>query len=480
MSCLPVYLSSCLPQVVASGRLAFGRFTLSREGLSALLWLTNLAPSPLPPLPPPPQTALPPRETTTRPGDGRHSRIRRLRRLRISYVVSFEVDRAGVVLVGDDEDAVDAANQQHIPPLRSTDSRDGVSKAAAQAAIAAAAAAAPTTPARSSSAPSFLFRRHSSPLSTGANAPGDNSDADKSAAAPHRATNLIRITVPRVGIRACSIPLPPPPTARPRDSGRGKKVDAAGGGGGGGGERRDRPRGTRLAEGDAYGLAMTVTAESLEGHLEMDDPGASVAPISFPPFDKAEERDGPGVATPPSSTMSSTFSPDALSANRSTTGGLSAASGVAPSFFAAVDEPQSSASSVGRSARSSAQARATPLRETHRLRWLAIRKVSFRTGAAKPANAQNAAGKSPTSAQKVLGGRPGSGGSVLPLLSGKVKAPEVEGLAMEGLWAEWSPVLFFLAGKSGAMVRTTRAQEMASGTGVVTFASMSLNYLLTA
>ncbi|CAM9939479.1 unnamed protein product, partial [Ectocarpus fasciculatus] len=44
-------------EVVASGRLAFGRFTLSRDGLLALLWAAKLAPAFTRPPPPPPLTS---------------------------------------------------------------------------------------------------------------------------------------------------------------------------------------------------------------------------------------------------------------------------------------------------------------------------------------------------------------------------------------------------------------------------------------
>lgn len=340
-------------------------------------------------------------------------------------MVSFEVDRAGVVLVGDGEDDGDANQQQVPPPLRPADSISSVSQAAALAA----AAVAPTTSAlSSSSAQSFRLRRHLPPSGAASNALGDNSDADKSIPVHHRAQSLIRITVPRVGIRACSTPLPT--TARTSGGGGGKEVDAAVSGG----ERHGHPEGARRAGDDAFGLVVTVTAESLEGHLEMDDPGTSIVPMSpptpsttvrhicpHPPFDEADVRDGSGVA----------------------------------------------------------------VRETHCLRWLAIRKVSFSTGAAvatsrdaKNLNSQNSAGRVPTSAQNMSGGRPGNSGSASPpFSSGTEEAVGDDGLAMEGLWAEWSPVLFFLAGKSGAMVRIctvpgTRYQVYDIGHGVGAIASM--------
>lgn len=410
---------SCVPQIVASGRLAFGRFTLSREGLSALLWLANMATFPV--SPPPPPTSQPPVEIT-RPRDDGHSR-RRLRGLRVSYAVSFEVDRTGVVLVLGGENAGDAASPQQVPPLcsRGNRRRNGASKAAA----------APSEPVRSSSAPSFRFRRHSSPLGAAAAAPGDSSDANRSATAHHRAANLIRLTIPRVGIRACSAPLPTATARRGDISDRRKEVEAASGGGEGVG----RP--------GTYGLAVTVTAESLEGHLEMDDPGTATVPTFFPPLHEAKERrDGSGVGTPPSSTRRSTSPPDVSSGNRTSAGDVSV-----------VDEPQSSSSSVGSSSCSSAETPAMLLRETHCLRWLVIRNVSFRAGTAQLVDAENVARKVPASADKVSGGRRGGSGSALQFLSGKEEDVGGEGLSVDGLWAEWSPVLFFLAGTSGAMVR---------------------------
>lgn len=176
---------------------------------------------------------------------------------------------------------------------------------------------------------------------------------------------MIRLTIPSVGIRACSA------THRPSDSGATDTTAAA-----------NRPRaGEEILR--SRPPVLTVTAESLEGHLEMEDPETSTQRFRLPSAVLPETVDSPvqPVATRPG--------------------------------------------------------------ENHRLRWLAVRKVSFRAGAEEA----GAVG-----GRRELGGRRGSASSC----SSQQGVVVEDGLAMDGVWAEWSPALFYLAGKSGAMVRNLR------------------------
>ncbi|CAM9609383.1 unnamed protein product, partial [Scytosiphon promiscuus] len=271
-SCLPIHLGrlSCSAEagigsgaraveVAATGRLAFGRFTLSRDGLSSLLWLASLVPVP----PPSPQPRLTPRTSSeTNPN-------------------SFS------------------------PPAN--------------------------------------------PLGDPAGLSAGSGSARPSA---QRGATTVRLTIPRIGIRA----LPA------RDEGFGQP-------------------------------SLTLTTESLEGHLEMEDPTISVCPP--PAGSQAAEETGETT---------------------------------------------------------------TRLGENHRLRWLAVRKVSYRAGAAaKPREAGSVGGQDEARqlpGREQGGGRRGSSGSASAFSPQGEEGVLVEdGLAMEGVWAEWSPALFYLAGKSGAMVR---------------------------
>ncbi|CAN0193289.1 unnamed protein product [Ectocarpus sp. 12 AP-2014] len=277
-------------EIVASGRLAFGRFTLSRDGLLVLLWAAKLVPAFTRP-PPPPLTS----EETHRVF-GRTPQARPRGRAQLG------------------------AARTH-PPSGS-----------------------------------------------------DGSDAGEDGVGTAAAATIIRLTVPRVGIHACSTAV---------------ALAAA-------------PPSSREVVGTWGGASVTVSAESLEGHFEVEDPGTMVSPPPPPP-------PGPSGQEPHDSTAGKTERHDAVL-------------------------PEEATAEV-----------ATPQRETHRLRWLAIRKATFVTGGARSVGGESV----------LSGGRRGSSGRsgvpVPPLAVAAAVAGE-DGLAVEGVWAEWSPALFFLAGQSGAMI----------------------------
>ncbi|CAM9796483.1 unnamed protein product, partial [Ectocarpus sp. 8 AP-2014] len=281
--CLPIHLGKLslsaeagmegaarAAEIVASGRLAFGRFTLSRDGLLVLLWAAKLVPAFTRPPPPPPLTS----EETHRVFGRTPNAWPRGR-------------------------AQPGAARSHPPP--GSDGSDageaGVGKAAA-------------------------------------------------------AATIVRLTFPRVGIRACSTAV----------------------------ALATAPPSSREVVGTSGGASVTVSAESVEGHFEVEDPGTMVPPPPPP---------GPSGQEPQDST-----------------------------------------------------AVATPRRETHRLRWLAIRKATFVTGGSRSGGAESV----------VSGGRRGSSGRSGVPVPPIAAAAGVDGLAVEGVWAEWSPALFFLAGQSGAMI----------------------------
>lgn len=418
------------PQIVASGRLAFGRFTLSRDGLLVLLWAAKLVPAFTRPPPPPSFTSEEThrvfgRTPQARPrgraqlgaarsrsaaegggspssegGSGgvgktteafssssprKISRRARPSRLpsppppiaqrcsasvvgppppppvRVSYVLDFEVDRAAVVLVGGGGDDDPRAQ-------RPADGESGT-KAPAPAAAAAAAAGTPSGGGiRTSGSP----RGSRSAASAAADLPPGSDGSDAGEAAVGAAATIIRLTVPRVGIRACSTAV---------------ALAAA-------------PPSSREVAGASGGASVTMSAQSVEGHFEVEDPGTMV-PLPPPP--------GPSGQEPQDSTAGKAERRDA----------------VLPAAAAAV---------------------ATPQRESHRLRWLAIRKATFVTGGSRSGGAESV----------VSGGRRGSSGRSgvpVPPIAAAAAASGVDGLAVEGVWAEWSPALFFLAGQSGAMVR---------------------------
>lgn len=259
---------------------------------------------------------------------------------------------------------------------------------------------------------------------------------------------LIRLTVPRVAIRVCS------PSSVVLPGGRGAGL------------------GPRTREGGSA-PTVTVTAKWLEGHLEMEDPGARVVPPVPTPSQSPSPSDIPVRLSPTTSTLGN--------ADATVDGGA----GGSPPFDEAPTVTAEGVSSSGQArdgAVGSSEVRndasrppplllGVPRGETHRLRWLAVRKLSFRMAEPPPFPATSApddsrgAGTSGGVAsvdQRASVRRTSPGGNRRDHGSGTpvgrppgVEAAGVEedGVSVEGLWAEWSPALFFLAGKSGAMVR---------------------------
>lgn len=434
-------------------------------------------------------------------------------RRRFSYVIVFDVDLAGIVVVGDgDGDGGGGGdNPQHLRRGRAASVGGGI--AAGLSAEACGSGKSDTTSSASNSSSVGVGGvggggdgdfgeggRRGFSVAAGSDRVGSEADLQGGGA------SLLRLTVPRVAIRVCS----PSSMGLPRGSGAGL--------------------GARPRQGGAA-PTVTVTAKWLEGHLEMEDPGVRVVPPlpapsqSPPPLSPPSEVVPVSVTLTPPSKVPLSTSPTAstLVGANTTTGGagtspplstsavaLSVSSSPcppesgerdgekarsspvclpAPAPSAVVDEapiavtaarvPSSRLSSgagndAGRPRPPPPSPPPTLLGatrwETHRLRWLAVRKLSFRMGepASLPASfagGLEGAGTSNgvPSADQTAGVRrspPGGdrrdyGSDTTVGEMAEIEATEVEddGLSVEGLWAEWSPALFFLAGKSGAMVR---------------------------
>lgn len=399
--------------------------------------------------------------------------------LRFSYMVSFQVDRAGVVLVDDDED--DDGELR----ARSTCSayRGGGREDEALG------TAAPSVVDR-------LGRRLSASTSADEASFDDGSVAAGMDAATivHRRATLVRLNVPRIGIRACSAPAAHLPLPVSGESGEGTNHEQHALGAG------------WSEEGGGAGPSVSVTAEWLEGYLEMEDPGT----IAVPPLPPPSLSTSSPLVPPPRGPMASAVNrreintdggvggvplsslpPPPLDKSTCHVAPLNGASKGCPKAYlcvppsaasaaaAAASEPP--ASSVSETAatisgpageqltpRSAGDARrpsiqGSPPGEIHRLRWLAVRMLSFKMGediaaaTARPVPARSrasSAGSGVDAAEERAERDGGADGDRRCSGDGsQVVAVEQDGVSVEGLWAEWSPALFFLAGKSGATVR---------------------------
>ena len=565
------------PQVSASGRLAFGRFTVSREGLTVLLWLAELTAL----LPPPGASKPLPRTSLASPQTPQNQERRELQeivgspstvnqkkvpaggwarkssprphssprlhrvtssssapatavaavppprvparppsvlpteglpwcrktdgfRRRFSYVVVFEVDLAGIVVAGDGDGGGDVSGSdigsgggggggggdvQHGRPTRSA---SGGGKAGGLSVVARGPGISDDNSNRN---------RSMNGVGGGGIGVGGRRDFSASAAGVSRTDSLppdiagtdddlqgggatlIRLTVPRVAIRVCS------PSSVVLPSGRGAVF------------------GARTREGGSAPTVI-VTAKWLEGHLEMEDPGTRVVPPLPTPSQTQSQTQSqsqsqspppppviPVESSPTASTLGNVETVDggagvspplsALSDNASSASGLpeigagcceetqsSSACAPAPTPTpvppaAVVGVPTVTAEGVSGSGKSEDGAvglsemgndasrpsppppplLGAPRGETHRLRWLAVRKLSFRM--AEPPSFPVAS--SPDGSKGA--GTGGGAASVGRTPGVEAAGVEEDGVSVEGLWAEWSPALFFLAGKSGAMVR---------------------------
>lgn len=413
-------------------------------------------------------------------------------RRRFSYVVVFEVDLAGIVVAGDGDSGgdgsgsdigsggggVDGGDVQHDRPTRSA-------SGGGQAGGLSVAARGPVNSDNyinsSSSSNGFgvgdgvgVGGRRNVPASAAGVSRTDSFASDNAGADADLQggwATLIRLTVPRVAVRVCS------PSSVVMPSGRSAGFSA------------------RTREG-ASAPTVTVTAKWLEGHLEMKDPGARVVPPlptpsqSPPPppppvtpagscpmtstLGNAETVDGGAGGSPSFSALSDIASSSGLpgiGAGCCEEAHSSSACAPSPSPVptpvppaAVVEAPTVTAEGVccsgktedgavgssetgGGASRPPPPLLGAPRGETHRLRWLAVRKLSFRM--AEPPSFPVA------SASDGSKGAEAGGGAASVGRTPGVEAAGVEedGVSVEGLWAEWSPALFFLAGKSGAMVR---------------------------
>lgn len=521
-----------------------------------LLWLTNVLPflsgatrGPLPLSPTPlPATLLP-----SRPPECRLKMSRRVQGsiYRLTYEICVDVDRAEVILVGDDKDDLSWRRGGRAVDIETDKNEHGVhvglnavrlaqhrrhcsqscSSSTVDAAGAGAAAAAPTSDMGEVFEPRHAFRGNR-----------------------HNAT-ILRLTIPHVGVRACS-------------RARGEKhtetlTSSVGGSDGVGLKGSDEAHGRALeTESGARNNSaiVTVTAELLEGHLEMEDSG--VSSVKFPtmqltPAPARQPRAPPAPAAPPASppplrvaksvrltepalgqpapptpsltshspataimlhhtartksldsvppptrTEPETTTHDTHSTGNPTTVTQACSprpvswketlphmhlqsTPTVPTVIKSVSVGGATAEVVPQSnVIISRRSRSTePSRHTHRLRWLSVNKISVivRSGEiadirAAAATAEGVANSGePESAGVILGdaeddgGPPKKGKSIVSTVGSSARLSQVGGamaavsseteVAVDGVWAEWSPALFFLAGKAGAMVR------MGVGTG---------------
>lgn len=298
---------------------------------------------------------------------------------------------------------------------------------------------------RTLSASSKPFRQVPSGVpSTKSNADGANTSSDavetrRGALQPRRnSSDRLRLTIPRIAVRACS------PVVGDAEVVVGPRLCP---GGSCGAESKAKTAADASDVSSSSGgvisggglPSITVAAEWLEGHLEMDDPGCT--PFALPQKQHALFGGLPSIGVvdrAPSPVL-----------NRS----------VAPAWQ----------------------------EDAHRLRWLSVRKVSFGVG---PTGLAETGGDGCRPALDVDGGvevvvddgggalDANEGGSVesgdgsrvaaastlgrlesgdeaqqtkLAKLAKQAKQGQV-GVKVDGVWAEWSPPLFFLAGKAGAMV----------------------------
>lgn len=415
--------------------------------------------------------------------------------LKFSYVIAFEVDRAGVVLVGECPDAEQHQHQQQAQQQRKNDPHlKRGSFAHVSAGEEHAEGLNSTIPAALSAK---ILRRQQSTASTSTFMSADDSMGASSVdpltyAADTEAHNLqqrrrvvtlIRLSVPRVGVRARSASAVT--LLRVADSGReraGKDVSADIDGPEGKPDDDNFSRRKNWVT-DKEGPSLYVSAKSLEGYLEMEDPGTDVIPllaVAPPPAPPLPTALLPARGSPIDSRLSASVEADKLDEEKGEGGHASALRGIAAAAATApgdrsgderdkrypplqspwptraeasdttVEGSDSDSDAADRSRRSS---QAEPLH----LRWLAIRKLSLKMGA-YPTNAHGGDAGAPAARRRMGEAGESDAGSKKTAdaddFPGKEKGiAREEALSVEGLWAEWSPALSFSLGKTGGTVR---------------------------
>lgn len=287
-----------------------------------------------------------------------------------------------------------------------------------------------------------------------------------------RTATLIRLTVPRIGIRASSTSLIGSSAAKRRG-----RIDRT--------STEHCPE-VKLVE-EETGPSIYVTTKLLESYLEVEDPGISVVPppltacsqatpgqaafidddidvckagarppssslrnglnpqvplrTSFPLFPKCDDVDHPGVGRLPASMVEV---------------GNPLSSPVDASFVSSPVGTRFEKEGVGATSAFSGKANrpvSDEVPETHRLRWLAVRKLSFTKGTVpskfgvSAGQAEGAKGVNARIEQKRVD-------ESSTTFSSKTEGAVIreDGVVVQDVWAEWSPALFFVAGKSSAMV----------------------------
>lgn len=254
---------------------------------------------------------------------------------------------------------------------------------------------------------------------------------------------LLRLSIPRLALRASSGPNEAeeaPEAATP--SGPGDAGQAARGEGQGrAGSGASEPRVSRVS----------VSAEWLEGHLEVGDPGDGMSSAT-------PEEEGVGAGSPAPPLPSSDPEVPGSNDRRRTKSEI-------PSSSRAISDdpvgaPSGSEEEVPMPVPRSGSALLPRRSGGHRLRCLVARKVSVAVRPSRRSGGRAAGLEITASTPEDDGGAEGDNGSVQeddglgdrcqPGAGGGAAAGPL--VAVEGLWAEWTPALFFVLGRSGAMV----------------------------
>lgn len=276
-----------------------------------------------------------------------------------------------------------------------------------------------------------------------------------------RSRTLLRLSIPRTKIRARSGSVQNIPAQTDRARGQGG--------------RREQLYGIPGRASELNAFFATVTTEWIEGYLEVDDPYAGVEPRIFPPTvlcttSSPSKAAQPGIPAKqePSSLESSAALPVTLPP-----------SDVPDSTAAEIPQPKDSEDQfpvsrtnepVEPSARSgyvdgmSHSNSPPPNGHTYRLRWLMVHRVSVMIGSSEGTSSMGV-GVAHTdhainaNARGVYDNVRSKHGTLFarksPSLGGKKAGAQRDFgpvLEIEGIRAEWTPALFFLLGKAGAMV----------------------------
>lgn len=299
--------------------------------------------------------------------------------IRVAYAVDLDMCGVDLMVDGDAASTSDGGEGGEAYGGRNTESEkcDDATTAAVAPLDGVLNASSKPIPQVSSSTPS------TKPTTNGANMTSDVAEARRrSLGQRKKSSNRLRLTIPRIAIRACSS------AAVAGDAQLVLEPKLCLGGSRGGAESRtkmstDVGDGRRSSSGGVLsggGLpSIAIAAEWLEGHLEMEDTGFTTF---APPQKKRGLFGGPPLI-----------------------GGIE----------------QASSPVVATSEKSAWQ------EDAHRLRWLSVRKVSVGIGQ--------------TGIERMTGDECRSASNV-----------DEVGVNLDGVWAEWSPPLFFLAGKAGATV----------------------------